>query len=508
MVNTATATSGAISSSPVVFTLNAVQKPDYTIKTTALTSIATPNPDGTYTQKFQVTLTNTGNVDLTKVSLLDDYQAQIPTGSQVLNAVMGTVVSSRRGPLLTGNPTFTGTSVNPSLLTGPGEDLDVGEVITITFDIVFNPGPNPPGPLFENKVIASTVFNDGTPIAAVALRESVAPVLFAASSPLTVTKTTPKADVSVGEIVPYTITIRSTTSFPQSGLTVADVIPAGFKYRAGSATVDGVPREPAIAGRELSWTNVTVPGNGVLVVKLLLIVGSGVGAGEFTNDAFIRSTAGTVISNVGRATVRIVGDPTFDCTDIIGKVFDDRNQDGAQDDNERGIANVRLATVRGQLITTDSEGRYHIACADIPESERGTNFILKLDERTLPTGYRLTTENPRVIRITKGKMAKINFGASTSRVARLDLTEGAFEPGSTRLKAQWAQGLEQVLAALKKEKSVLRIGYRRSAQEDVKLADQRMKDVEAQILDGWKRIGGAYQLVIEAEVFFERRAGR
>ena len=73
---------------------------------------------------------------------------------------------------------------------------------------------------------------------------------------------------------------------------------------------------------------------------------------------------------------------------------------------------VRLVTVKGQIITTDADGRYHIACADIPDGDRGSNFILKVDVRSLPTGYRLTTENPGLVRLTSGKLAKLNFGAS------------------------------------------------------------------------------------------------
>ena len=42
--------------------------------------------------------------------------------------------------------------------------------------------------------------------------------------------------------------------------------------------------------------------------------------------------------------MRIVPDPTFDCSDIIGKVFDDKNLNGYQDDGEPGIANVRVVT--------------------------------------------------------------------------------------------------------------------------------------------------------------------
>ena len=51
----------------------------------------------------------------------------------------------------------------------------------------------------------------------------------------------------------------------------------------------------------------------------------------------------------------------------------------------------------------------------------GSNFIVKLDPRTLPTGYRVTTENPRKVRLTRGKMVKLNFGAAITRLVKLDL---------------------------------------------------------------------------------------
>ena len=51
---------------------------------------------------------------------------------------------------------------------------------------------------------------------------------------------------------------------------------------------------------------------------------------------------------------------------------------------EKGLPGVRLATVNGELITT--EGRYSVPCAMIPDAAIGSNFILKLDTRTLPTG--------------------------------------------------------------------------------------------------------------------------
>jgi large repetitive protein len=252
----------------------------------------------------------------------------------------------------------------------------------------------------------------------------------------------------------------------------------------------------------LTWGPLTIERNQTITLKMLLTVGSGVGSGEFVNQAWTTNIfTGGVTSNIAKAVVRIVPDATFDCSEVIGKVFDDKNRNGVQDEGEVGIANARVATVRGQLVTTDSQGRFHIPCADIPDEDRGSNFVLKLDERTLPTGYRLTTENPAMARLTRGKMSKINFGASIQRVVRLDLKDQAFEPNSSTLRQNFAANLDQLLPLLQQEQSVLRIAYGRHAAEDARLAQTRMRDIVSVVRAAWRQHGGAYPLSIETEVY-------
>src|SRR5690606_39586177 len=62
-----------------------------------------------------------------------------------------------------------------------------------------------------------------------------------------------------------------------------------------------------------------------------------------------------------------------------------------------------LVTARGLAATTDQHGRFHITCAITPREGRGSNFVLKLDDRTLPTGYRGSTDATQVRRATRGK---------------------------------------------------------------------------------------------------------
>jgi len=297
-----------------------------------------------------------------------------------------------------------------------------------------------------------------------------------------VSKTTPLVNVAKGDLVPYTITATNTLAATVPNIDVRDQIPPGFKYRSGSATLNGVHVEPTVAGRDLTWKNQTFGPAEKKTYKLVLVVGSGVSEGEYVNRAWaLNNLVGSTVSNVASATVRIVPDPTFDCSDLIGKVFDDRNANGYQDDGEPGIPNVRIATVRGLLVTTDADGRFHVACADIPQADRGSNFIMKLDERTLPSGYRLTTENPHVVRTTRGKMVKLNFGATIHKVFRLELDARAFGADGDALLPEWESKLKALVPQLAERPSVLRIAYRLSGKEPPDIGKRRTRAIGEQV---------------------------
>jgi hypothetical protein len=215
--------------------------------------------------------------------------------------------------------------------------------------------------------------------------------------------------------------------------------------------------------------------------------------------------SGDAVSGQASATVRVVPDPTFDCTDVIGKVFDDRNINGYQDEGEAGLPGVRLITARGLIVTADEHGRFHITCAVVPNEERGSNFILKLDDRSLPSGYRVTSENPRVQRATRGKMMKFNFGATIHHVVRMDLGDGVFEPGSAEMRPQWRPRIELLLNELKKAPSVLRLSYLADVEKEG-LVRERVAAVKKLISNAWDELDCCYKLTIENEIYWRRGA--
>ena len=312
-------------------------------------------------------------------------------------------------------------------------------------------------------------------------------------------KTTQKTDVVRGDLIPYTIEATNTTPANLTSLAIEDTLPPGFKYVEGSARVDGMPVVPDTNGRLLSWSDLTFAPGEVRTVTLIAVVGSGVGEGEYINRAVVVNTdADEPVSNTATASVRVIPDPTFDVSDLIGTVFLDRNQNGYQDEGEPGIPGARVATATGLLITTDEFGRYHVAKAAVPNASRGSNFIVKLDPRSLPTGHRITTENPRVVRLTRGKITKANFGVSLTRVVRLEVTEALFTdevlvqgdgtPGSiagVALNEDGERVVAGVIETLDVSPSVLRLVYVMPDGADTGRGSKHLQAMKKAVRDAW-----------------------
>jgi len=104
---------------------------------------------------------------------------------------------------------------------------------------------------------------------------------------------------------------------------------------------------------------------------------------------------------------------TFEQAALIGKVFHDRNSNGYLDNQEQGIPGVRLFTIEGLMVETDAYGRFHVADSVDKKPTILMNrekIVLKLDPASLPDGSSITTENPRVLRLSNAGINKVNFG--------------------------------------------------------------------------------------------------
>ncbi|MDO6728044.1 hypothetical protein Q4544_13970 [Cognatishimia sp. 1_MG-2023] len=317
------------------------------------------------------------------------------------------------------------------------------------------------------------------------------------------TKTADRRTVVFGDTINYTLTFQNSSPFDYLGATVYDQLPAGLVYTPGSALVSGIPIEPTIVGGRLSWPVDLLPNGSVTITVAARVVSRGT-FGSLTNQTWLENAFGREVSNRATATVRIQPEAIFDCSDVIGKVFDDRNGSGYQDDfsdpskHEPGIAGVKLVTVDGKIITTDEHGRFSVPCAALPR-KIGSNFQLKLDTRSLPSGYRVTTENPRNIRVTAGKVAKLNFGAAISQVITIDLTAKAFVTGKTTISQGLETSMTRLLEKIAEKPTTLRVNYVLTNGETPAEAQARLRVLQRTIQRRWRKIG-TYQLKIERSI--------
>jgi len=469
------------------------------------------------TLEYLVHVTNASANPASPVVITDDLNAAGP-GALTYVAGTATMNGSVTGVSVTGNvitanfsatygPLAPAATIDLRFRATLGRTLATGMIVTNTGVVTWN---NPP-----QTASASVSVQLDTPLGA-----------------LTVSKTTPVVDVSRGQLVPYTITVTNVLSGAVQAVALVDSFPAGFRYITGSARLDDTPAEPTVSGFQLTWSNLSFAGGAHHTVVLLLAVGAGVGEGQFVNraqafaqvmgtavnrvpaPATVRRTPvnraqasavviGNPVSTEASATVVVTPDTTFDCTDVIGKVFDDANGNGHQDPGEKGLPGVRVVTTRGLAAITDEFGRFHITCAITPLEGRGSNFALKLDDRTLPSGYRLTTPQVLVERATRGKALRFEFGASIHRVVSLDLSDAVFEPGTADMRLQWRPRLDLLLAELRKGRSVLRLSYLADV-EDKQLVDRRLAAVAQTITDSWRAMNCCYELTIEREVYWLR----
>lgn len=244
----------------------------------------------------------------------------------------------------------------------------------------------------------------------------------AAPGLVSLSKTVNQPTFQMGDLLSYRIQ-GSYQGGASDTLTLVDDLPGGFRYVDESVRLQRAGADGTLDTADDSFSIATVSGvdpvmfsfvvdpNEQFAVSYLLHTGVVQHAGDYVNTARPQlngSDAGASAS----ATVRLVADPMLQQTTIIGRVFADNNGNGQLDVGEQGIANARVHTVEGLVITTDAQGRYHLAAEDGGNGYRPKNFIAKVDLNSLPAGSQITSENPRVLPLTQALMSRVNFAVS------------------------------------------------------------------------------------------------
>jgi hypothetical protein len=233
---------------------------------------------------------------------------------------------------------------------------------------------------------------------------------------LTITDFAPSSkSAHIGDLIRYTVTIENNID-QNTTFSLNNLIPKGFSFIEGSiisSTANGTVNSTIVGASEFFAENLVIYGMGKLTVVYTLRVGAGVKKG--THKSYAESfKAGNSISNRASTEVEVTGDPMLDESLIFGTVYIDANANGVQDKGEAGIPGVRIMSAEGYVITTDQFGRYHLLNILGGEWGSGRNFILKVDESSLPKGSTFTTANPLLRRLTPGIPVRFDFGVKLS----------------------------------------------------------------------------------------------
>ncbi|MEZ4273172.1 MAG: OmpA family protein, partial [Myxococcota bacterium] len=239
------------------------------------------------------------------------------------------------------------------------------------------------------------------------------------------TKTADKRRVERGDIVTYTVVATNPTDQSiltgdaSGGAVLVDVLPSGIEYVAGSVRMEVVDSQGVSTFHRLGETSVNdrqvqfAPFDLAAATQVSLRYYGAVGIraeGEQVNRAQL--LAGSVqISPQASASVRVVDDPIFDEGTVLGRVFCDRDGDGTPSLGEEGLAGARLYLDTGYHVDVDVDGKYHF------QGVEAGRHLIKLDPNTLPPGASMTTASMRDFMLTRGLLAKLDFGVRCNLAA-------------------------------------------------------------------------------------------
>ena len=327
---------------------------------------------------------------------------------------------------------------------------------------------------------------------------------------LEVIKSTPVSVIDRLAPVPYKIRVDNLAGRTLSLFEIADIMPAGFNYIEGTASVtrlsDGLSAaiEPRAKGRLLSWfvdpsadaPMTLIAPQDSLTIEFSLMVGGIVDPGSFTNRAMLFNSAGDMLAQESAAVVQVRPD-WIDCPTVIGQVFWDTDADGVQDPGEEGVPGISLYDVSGTKVTVDRWGRYHLPCTYLNQMGAG-NVILKLDEGTLPTGASIVSENPRVIYATPGRLHRMDFAIVRPQRIEVTLEHCAFVENSLEIRNSYASQFATLVELLNGHANPqLVLTYRQSPDEQASaLGSRRLQGLIGRLNSALERqVNGESRLV-------------
>ncbi len=208
--------------------------------------------------------------------------------------------------------------------------------------------------------------------------------------------------VGIGDVIPYSEAGRNSGIVPISDIRIDNTLPAGGSYARGTAIgADSV----LVAGGHLILVTTAplAPGaTRTLHYAVALVSASGTMV-EARAIASARAGALQPISPQAVAWVQVRRAWPMETRAAIGKVWIDRGGTGVQQPTDGGLAGVDIWTEDGQVVTTDSTGKFSFA------NLRPGRHAFRLDSRTLPLDYRIAGEDIQTVEASGWTTPHVDF---------------------------------------------------------------------------------------------------
>lgn len=298
---------------------------------------------GTATIHYDITVTNIGNATATGIILTDLLPRLNPTASPtaMYPAVMpaNTVVQVTNNGVITTLPAANYSVTQPAASNAvkfnfnpaggfaipPAVGANNG-ILTVGFDVSL-PTQSDVG-MYYNTVNASTTnagaltYASGSPFSITAFGITKAVVAINGN-------TGNKTSINPGDTVEYQIIGFNTGPVDMPNVNITDVLPNGFTYVLGSASVTNTPIPPATAitnpanpvgTTTLVWSPISTASNSAIIINFYALVGASTTPGIYYNTATINDGGVQTVTTGNTAPVTMVMNPNMTILKSVSNV--------------------------------------------------------------------------------------------------------------------------------------------------------------------------------------------
>lgn len=239
---------------------------------------------------------------------------------------------------------------------------------------------------------------------------------------INISKAADRSAAQPGDVVSYRLNVKNFASVEVDSVVALDTLPTGFELIQETVTgqLDGNPVDVTarLSGNTVAFSVTEAVGADqsldiIYAVRLTpdALRGSG------SNSAIItalRTDSGIRIQD-GPSVHRLTLDPGIlsDCGTLLGRVFEDKNFDGEQQNGEAGIPNAVIFLDDGNRIVTDADGLFSVQKM-LPGHRTGTLDLSSLPGYTLAPNLYFNERNShsRLVNLAPGGLVRMNFGVT------------------------------------------------------------------------------------------------